>query len=122
MAGVQLQLTAMARGTAQLSRRSALAAPTGDWNRASTLPAANGGGDERRLSLGSGAAIASGAEAARSEGRNTLWLTGGRWARALAPLLKELGLDFEWAPELAWKPCALSQIQIRGLLSHSSPL
>jgi len=48
---------------------------------------------------GLAAAIAQALEAARSEGPHTLWLTGGD-GPSLAPLLKELGLDFEWAPEL----------------------
>ncbi|APD48400.1 type III pantothenate kinase [Synechococcus sp. CS-602] len=99
MAGVQLQLTAMARGTAQLPAL-AWAAPTGGLEPGfDPWPAATAEAMSAGCLWGLAAAIAQALEAARSEGPHTLWLTGGD-GPSLAPLLKELGLDFEWAPEL----------------------
>jgi len=119
MLGVQLQLTAM-QGTPaaalRLGRHHA-----GDWNRASTLclPAAHGEAMKRRRLCGwrqrslrrAGGQVLKGPQHA---------LATGAMGRALAPLLKELGLDFEWAPDSCleglWRS---AQIQIRGGICSS---
>lgn len=99
LAGVHLQLTAMASGTALLPALSlpmpmpVPAAAVAPW------PAATAEAMTAGCLWGLAAAIGQALEAARGEGPLTLWLTGGDGQR-LAPLLGALGVEFEQAPDL----------------------
>jgi len=127
MAGVQLQLTAMARGTGPSCRRSPGRHDGRIGHRAfDPWTCRHGGGDERRLSLRRAAHSRRFRrwKAARSE-RAAHALADEAMGR-LAPLLKELAWTLRWAPEaLAGKP-VLMRLRPRfrsredSVLSHLS--